>query len=208
MAIRLQEMHAAAVHLPIALLPVAVGADLLGRATGDRGLLKMGRHAIGLAAVGAIGATLTGLVAQEEVNAEGESMDMLITHRNLNVAATVVTALMAAWRRNHDRPSLGYLGVGLAGLGVVTYTASLGGMLVYQHGVGVAPADGQFRENAPELGEPGQTGAFFGEAATDLVHGVKHFAQEVAQGRIAPSLGVGPTASSAGPQQTQEGAPT
>jgi len=36
MAIRLQEMHAALVHLPIALLPLAVGADAIGHLTDNK----------------------------------------------------------------------------------------------------------------------------------------------------------------------------
>ncbi len=35
MTIQLQQMHPAAVHLPIALLPLAAGADLIGCATDD-----------------------------------------------------------------------------------------------------------------------------------------------------------------------------
>lgn len=192
MAIRLQELHAAAVHFPVALLPVAVGVDLLGHTTGDRRLLEAGRLAIGAAAVGAAVSAITGLIAQEEVNVEGETMDMLITHRNLNLAATVTAGLMARWRARHDRPTAAYLALGLAGIGLVSYTAYLGGTLVYKRGIGVAPAGGQYRENPPELGETGQTGTFFRTAAKDVVHGAKHLAQEVAQARIAPSLGVGP----------------
>ena len=45
MAIRLQEMHPALVHLPIALLPLAVGADVVGRMTDNEGLLSFGRKA-------------------------------------------------------------------------------------------------------------------------------------------------------------------
>jgi uncharacterized membrane protein len=197
MAMRLQELHAAAVHLPVTVFPIAVGVDLAGRATGHRGLLAAGRRAIGVAAAGAIVSALTGLIAQEEVNVEGEAMDMLITHRNLNLVATVVATAMASWRAGRERPSTGYLAVGLAGVGVLTYTAYLGGTLVYQYGVGVAPAGGQYREDAPELGVDGETGEFLTDAGTDLVHGVKHLAQEVAQGKLAPSLGVGPTAAHA-----------
>jgi uncharacterized membrane protein len=191
MAIRLQELHAAAVHFPIALLPIAVGIDLVGQIADDHRLLEAGRLGIGAAAAGAAVSAITGLIAQEEVNVEGETMDMLITHRNLNLAATVVAGLMATWRAGRERPTAGYLAVGLAGVGIVSYTAYLGGTLVYKHGVGVAPAGGQYREDAPELGEAGQTGAFFEDAATDVAHGAKHLAQEVAQGRIAPWLGVG-----------------
>ena len=192
MAIRLQELHSAAVHLPIALLPIAVGTDLVGRATGSRQLMETGRLAIGLAAAGAISSAVTGLIAQEEVIAEGEARDTLITHRNLNLAATAVATMMATWRARHEVPSLGYLAVGLAGMGVVSYTAYLGGTLVYKHGVGVAPAGGQYRESAPELGAAGQTRSFIAAASADLLNGAKHLAEELAQGRVAPSLGLGP----------------
>lgn len=50
MAIRLHQMHPALVHLPITLLPLAVGADLLGRMSGDKSLLWFGQKAIGIAA--------------------------------------------------------------------------------------------------------------------------------------------------------------
>jgi uncharacterized membrane protein len=188
MAIRLQEVHPSLVHLPISLLPVAIGADLAGRATGNRGLLETGRLAMKVAAVGAALSAVSGLIAQEEVNVHDETMDMLITHRNINLAATVVAGLMATWRGKRYRPSPTYLGIGLAGLAAVTYSAYLGGTLVYKHGVGVEPAGGQYRANPPELGAAGETKAFAAAAVTDLAHGVKHLVQEVAQGKIVPWL--------------------
>ncbi|HEU4563250.1 MAG TPA: DUF2231 domain-containing protein [Gemmatimonadaceae bacterium] len=188
MSIRLQEMHPSLVHFPVALLPLSIGADLIGHLTGSRGLLGFGRRTVAIAAAGAAVSALTGLVAQEEVNVEGKTMDMLITHRNINLAATVATGLMAAWRVQRDRPTLAYLGAGLAGVAALTYSAYLGGTLVYQYGVGIAPAGGQWRPDAPELGEKGETSAFAKDTATDLAHGVKHLAQELAKGQIVPSL--------------------
>lgn len=188
MTLRLQEVHPSLVHFPIALFPVSIGADAVGRATGNRGLLETARHTIELAAVGAALAGVSGLVAQEEVNVEGETMDMLITHRNLNIAATLVMGALALWRSRRYRPSLGYLGLGLAGVGALTYSAYLGGSLVYKHGVGVKRAGGQHRENPPELGETGENAAFAKDAAVDLVHGVKHLGKETVEGKIVPSL--------------------
>ena len=98
---------------------------------------------------------------------------------------------MALWRNRRYRPSLGYLGLGLAGVGTLVYSAYLGGTLVYKHGVGVQRAGGQYRENPPELGESGENAAFARDAAMDLVHGVKHLGKETAEGKIAPSLGDG-----------------
>ena len=187
MAIRLQQMHPALVHLPVALLPLAVCADLLGCATGNRALFSFGQKAICVAAVGALAAVASGLIAGEEVNVEGESREMLITHRNLNIFATLAATGMAIWRATHRRPSTLYLGVGAAGVGVVAYTAFLGGKLVYDTGVGVEPAHGVYRADAPAL-RAGQVGDFVKTAATDLVHGVQHMAQEVAKGQVVPTL--------------------
>lgn len=69
MAIQLQQMHPALVHLPITLLPLAVGADVLGCVTGNKSLFGFGQKAIGIAAVGALASAVTGLIAGEEVNA-------------------------------------------------------------------------------------------------------------------------------------------
>src|SRR5574338_791348 len=121
MTLRLQEVHPSLVHFPIALLPVSIGADVVGRATGNRGLFETARHTMEIAAVGAALAGISGLVAQEEVNVEGETMDMLITHRNLNITATLLMSALALWRNRRYRPSLGYLGLGLAGVGALTY---------------------------------------------------------------------------------------
>jgi uncharacterized membrane protein len=187
MAIRLQQMHPALVHLPIALLPLAVGADLLGRATGNQALLSFGQKAICVAAIGAMGAVASGLIAGEEVNVEGESREMLITHRNLNLIATLAATAMAVWRTTHRRPSAVYLGAGAAGIGIVAYTAYLGGKLVYDTGVGVEPAKGVYRADAPAL-KAGQVGKFLKAAATDLLHGVQHMIQEIAKGKFVPTI--------------------
>lgn len=168
-------------------IPLALGADLLGRATGNQALLSFGQKAICVVPVGALAAAASGLIAGEEVNVEGESRAMLITHRNLNFLATLAATGMAIWRATHRRPIALYLGVGAAGVGIVAYTAYLGGKLVYDTGVGVEPAHGVFRADAPAL-RAGQVRAFVKTAATDLVHGVQHMAQEVGKGQVVPTL--------------------
>ncbi|HEU4642443.1 MAG TPA: DUF2231 domain-containing protein [Gemmatimonadaceae bacterium] len=187
MAIRLQEVHPALVHLPIGMLPVAVGADLLGRVMGDETLLETGRRGIGIAAISELIAGVTGLVAQEEVSVEGESLDMLITHRNLNFFATLATGAMAMWRWRREEPSVGYLGLGLAGIGVLVYTAYLGGKMVYQHGVGVEAADGLYDKDAPEL-RRGQLKKVARTSARDLAHAVPSMVKDIVHGNVAPRL--------------------
>lgn len=187
MAIRLQQMHPALVHVPVALLPLAVGADLIGGLTGNRSLMSFAQKAICIAAAGAVASAGTGLIAGEEVNVEGASMDMLMTHRNLNVVATVVASSMALWRASQRRPNAVYLGAGIIGVGVVAYTAYLGGKLVYDTGVGVEPAKGVYRADAPVL-KAGQVRDFFKTAAMDLLHGVQHMIQEIAKGKFVPTI--------------------
>ena len=187
MAIHLQEMHPALVHLPIALLPLAVGADMAGSVTGSDSVLSFGQKAICIAAAGAVASAVTGLIAGEEVNVKGASQDMLITHRNLNFIASVVATGMAIWRVNHRKPTAAYLGIGAAGVGILAYTAYLGGKLVYDVGVGVQPAHGVYRSDAPTL-RSGQVGAFVKSAGADLVHGVQHMVEEVGKGLLIPTI--------------------
>lgn len=187
MKLRLEETHPAIVHLPVAFTPVAIGADLLGRATGNRSLGSFGRNAIAVAAAGAIASGTSGLIAGEEVNVEGRSRDMLITHRNLNFVAAAVVGCLALWRSRRDRPSAGYLALGGAVTGLFAYTAYLGGKIVFKYGAGVAPARGIYRPDAPVLGTA-PVGEFAKEAGKDFVHGVKHMVEEVGSGQIVPAL--------------------
>jgi uncharacterized membrane protein len=173
MAVRLQEVHPSIVHFPIALLPAAVAADLLGRATGSEALLEMGRVLMPVAAASAAVSAVTGLVAQEEVQAEGVAQDILVTHRNLNLSLVTLSTALAAWRLRSARPSTGYLALALAGLGAMSYSAYLGGKMVYEHGVGVKPADGLRTGDAPEL-VPRRAGEIARRVATDVERGVAH----------------------------------
>ena len=185
---RLQELHPSLVHFPIALMPVAIGADLLARVTGSRRLAEMGRVLMPVAAASAAVSAAAGLVAAVEVNAQGKAGDLLVTHRNLNMSLTAVSALMAAWRWGEDEPSAGYLALGLAGLGALSYSAYLGGKMVYEHGVGVKPADGLRDGDAPELA-PGQLAETARRAAADLKASIPPMVDDLKAGRIAPSIG-------------------
>jgi uncharacterized membrane protein len=187
MAVRLQEIHPSIVHYPVALIPTAIGADLLANLTGSERLAEVGRVLMPVAAASAAVSAFFGLVAQEEVNAEGKAGEMLITHRNLNLGLTALGTLMAAWRWGRDEASPGYLALGLAGVGVLGYSAYLGGKMVYEHGVGVKPADGLRYGDSPELA-PGH----FGEAVRQTVHDVQQsiprMVEETRAGQIAPAL--------------------
>ena len=126
MTIRLEQMHPALVHFPIALLPLSLGADIVAGMSGNKVLLSFGQQSACVAALGAAASVATGLVAGEEVNVEGESMDMLITHRNVNIVAAIIAGSTAIWRFGLRRPSAAYLLTGVIGIGLLTYSSSLG----------------------------------------------------------------------------------
>jgi uncharacterized membrane protein len=187
MPVGLQEMHPAVVHFPIALLPLSLGADALGRLTGDYTLMEMGRRTMPVAAASAINAAAVGLMAQQAVRAEGQAHDILVTHRTLNAGLVALTTAMAVARVRRQRPGLGYLALGLSALGVMGYSAYLGGRLPYEHGVGVKPAAGLNEARGPEVGL-GNVGESARIAAQNLADGARRAAAETASGELAPVL--------------------
>src|ERR1051325_12054388 len=96
MAMKLHEVHPAIVHFPLALFPLSIGADLLGRATGDETLMEIGKKTLPLAIASGLIAGVAGLMAQTEVEADGKSLDLLKTHRTLNLATVAAATALAA----------------------------------------------------------------------------------------------------------------
>jgi uncharacterized membrane protein len=148
---RIQEIHPALVHLPIAFLPTSLLSDTLGKVFGSPWLRELGRNTMPLAAASSLLAGVFGFAAQEAVLLDDEAEDLLVTHRNLNLGLVGLAIWMARHRLATTRPSTAYLVGGWLGAGVLTYTAYLGGKLVYTHGVGVETAGGVNHETAPEI---------------------------------------------------------
>jgi uncharacterized membrane protein len=185
MSMRLQEVHPSLVHYPLALLPTSLTADLIGRVTGSPALLELGRQTMPLAAASGALAGVFGLVAQESVKTDDRTTDLLITHRNLNLAVVTVLTALSAKRARVKEPGWGYLAAGFAALATVAYSAYLGGHMVYEHGVGVSEAGGLQEERAPEItaGNLGRVARLTGE---NLGSGLRHTVEEVGRGELAP----------------------
>ncbi len=194
MAVRLQEVHPSLVHFPIALLPLTVAADLAGSLTRNRRLSWLGRWGMVASAASAALAGVAGLIAQEEVNVEGPSMDTLITHRNLNLAVLGLTTALAVRRQAEEKAGPAYLGAAALAVGALLYSGYLGGKVVYEYGVGVQPAPGPrggvYQGGGPPL-TPANAPRVLRTAAHARGNGVKHLVQEVGQGKLAPSLFAG-----------------
>ncbi len=205
MSMRLHEVHPSLVHYPIAFLPLAIGADAVGKVTGNRTALRIGKLGMALTAGTAALAGFFGLVAQEEVKLNNDQAgDILTTHRNLNIGFTTLATLMAVRRSMRKKPSARYLALGTAAIGAVLYSAYLGGKMVYHHGVGVRAADGIADGHAPEL-RLDRMDEVAEHALQDARVGVRHAAEALSRGVIAPALGTdqeaeGPRRAADGPQ--------
>ena len=177
---QLHEIHPALVHLPIALLPASLAADAAG-------MHDAGRAGIALTAGSAALAAASGLIAQEEVETDEVSHDLLATHRTLNLGVLATTVAMALHRSGRERPGGGYLALGLAAVGVTMYSAYLGGRMVYAHGVGVEPAGGLEADHAPPV-EDVSAGGLLHRIGRDLRHGLQHTFEHLREGDVVPAI--------------------
>jgi uncharacterized membrane protein len=149
------ELHAAAVHAPLVLLPSAAICDLVAVTTKRRDLDRLGRtlwwSTVGAGAL----AGVLGMAASQEVKADAPETEDKIWLHGIGNVAILVGGIGIALYRGARRPSLGQTLLGLAASGLAMYTAYLGGEIVYGHGAGVramspiAPAG--VKQSAPVL---------------------------------------------------------
>jgi uncharacterized membrane protein len=186
MSMRLSEIHPSLVHFPLALLPIAVGADTLGCFTRDRRLGDIGKRSIIGAAISAAVSGVFGLIAQEEVELDEQARRVLTTHRTLNLGLLGVMTAMSLVRVRRKTASVGYLLAGVGAVAIAGVSAYLGGKLVYSHGAGVERAHG-IRGRDPELSLRNVIDVT-AQAAKDLGNGLLHTARDVKRGDILPAL--------------------
>jgi uncharacterized membrane protein len=152
--LRTHELHPALVHLPLVLLPAAAVADLFAALRPrDR---RLDRTAALLwqatAAAGAV-TGVAGLAASQEIDlAPRRVREMVFLHGLGNVAVLLVATAVAV-RRSRRRADFTSAAAGLVATGAATYTAYLGGEVVYTHGAGVKPLDARAAA-APPLFSP------------------------------------------------------
>jgi uncharacterized membrane protein len=142
MKMLLHELHPAVVHAPLALLPTATAADLIAVLTGDRAWAKIGRRLWVAGTASALFSGLAGLAASQEVKLEEpRARDMVFLHGLGNAVITLGAVGVTVWRLCRP-PSLGQSLLGLMANAAAVYTATLGGKMVYDWGVGVNPMPG------------------------------------------------------------------
>ena len=126
--------HVVLIHFPIALFMASFAFDLLARWRRDRALATAAYYNLIGAAVAALPAAATGLVAWQW-QLEGERLKgNLQLHLILGLTSSVMIWLLAWWRTRRRRSSqesltVFYLAVELVAVAVIALTGHLGGIL-------------------------------------------------------------------------------
>jgi len=149
--INIAHIHPMLIHFPLALLPVALGAQLLAIIKGQ-GLFKhsclsaTGVVLIVIAAAGAIVAAVFGDIALDQAVASGVPLASMETHEELGQLSAILLSVLAVaelwfYRKASDSTAINRGGwiAGLAVLILLLITAWFGGQLVYELGVNVTP---------------------------------------------------------------------
>ena len=126
--------HVVLIHFRIALFISSVAFDLLAVWKHSRSLARAAYYNLIAAAVTALAAVGTGLLAWQ-LQLEGEKLrGNLRLHLSLGASSAVLIWLLAWWRTRRERPednnlSLGYWALALIAVLVVALTGHLGGIL-------------------------------------------------------------------------------
>jgi len=137
MKMLLHELHPAVVHAPLTLLPTATAADMIAVMSGSRAWAQVGRRLWVAGTVSALFSGVAGLAASQEVKLdEPRARDMTFIHGLGNAVISMSAIGVTLWRLRRP-PSLGQTLIALMANAAAVYTASLGGKMVYELGVGV-----------------------------------------------------------------------
>jgi len=126
--------HVVLIHFPIALFISSVVFDLLAIWNGSRSLSKAAYYNLIGAAITALAAVITGLLAWQ-LQLEGEKLrGNLRLHLGLGASSAVLIWLLAWWRTRQERAdssnlALGYWALSFIAVLVVALTGHLGGIL-------------------------------------------------------------------------------
>lgn len=132
-------VHVVLTDIPIGAWTVAMACDALELASGRRRFARAADTAIVIGLMGAAGAAVTGLADWSDVDPPARRVGLLHGLLNLGGTACFLTSLLL--RKNKSRTAGRVFGA--LGYAVMTYAATLGGEMVYEHRVGVDRTSGQ-----------------------------------------------------------------
>lgn len=129
-------LHPVLTDVPIGAWTAALALDAREMATGDASYGRAADFAVGVGLVAAAGAAITGLNDWSET--DGRSRRIGLLHGLLNLTATTMVATSFALRRRGLRNA--GRATAIAGYGIATAAAYLGGTLVFRERIGVTHA--------------------------------------------------------------------
>lgn len=143
--------HPQTVHFPIAFLVLAGIFYVVPFFSTDSWFVRGGMvlHVAGL--VGLVLAILTGMQAEATVVHTARIHELYKTHELLGYATVWLFAMLLVWRYLREKGSpawerLLFVGFFWGLIGLMGYSAHLGGKMVYEEGAGVAPMEQLLRE--------------------------------------------------------------
>jgi uncharacterized membrane protein len=152
-------LHPAVVHVPTGLWPAAVIFDILSHIMGDpvatNVMVRLAFWSLLVGLVTVLVAAPTGLADWWEIKKERPAYTIGLIHAGLNVlvAVIVLVSVVLRWGDTHQ-PATGVWPMVLAIVGVLILSVSgyLGGLMVYEHGIGVARQSKQKWRRIAEAG--------------------------------------------------------
>jgi uncharacterized membrane protein len=134
--------HPLIVHFPIAFLTGFFLLELIGVALKQPGLRHAASWMLYLGALGAIPAATAGLIAADNVPHGSGVHEVMEWHERLGLMIVGLSSVLAIWRlvsreRFSAMAEALHLFLGVIVLTGIVFAADLGGLMVYQHGVGV-----------------------------------------------------------------------
>jgi uncharacterized membrane protein len=138
-------IHAALNDLPPALLPMSVLFDLLGIFFKRESLKAAAFWTLVFGVAGAGAAIVAGLMAEDAVQHSEQSHAIMETHETLAFIVLGIFGVLAVWRSlrrgvwSEKEQPIG-ITAGVIGVAILIYASSLGGKLVFDHGLGIPTA--------------------------------------------------------------------
>ena len=168
-------IHMVVVHFPIALLPVSLGLDVLGRIFGARDLHAAARWTLWIGTLAAGAAVWSGLEGADDVHpyvtdAADELMDL---HQTLQLGTLGAAIGLSLWRLAArpfpERGGIIYLLIALAMNVNLMVASDLGAQMVFLHGVSVR-VDGDSLQGSAEKGHGGEHHHLLGGGDEETEH--------------------------------------
>lgn len=138
-------IHPMVVHFPIALLSSFLALEILSQILKIESLKTGASWMLYIGTLGACAAVLAGFRAASIVEHEEVTHAIMETHEHLALAVLGLAIILSVWRilsRGKFKGVLWlvYLALAFLMVGVMSFTADYGGLMVYTHGVGVKAA--------------------------------------------------------------------